>query len=359
MTAVNGSRACFTSPVSPETPVGQDPAYDPAFLRLGKEMESNRSIQGRATDWTLVEGESARILRDQAKDFRAASWLVVAKAHLAGWSGAADGLAGYSAFVECFWDGAYPQRARARAGLVAWLWDGLARALDEARVSSEHRASLHEVDAHVSQLDATFTGRFGDANPGAAPFRRIVRDRIASLPSVELAPPVAVEAVAVEEAPAIPFTPPVEEVSVEEESIGEALDDGSEASAESSPSTDPACDSVGEQPDAETTTAAEEAPSDDETSLEDLVSRSISLPSRRERFLATLKVATIARTRADTDVALACASGCSPRLTRPWRPGSRACVSTSSRPTSSRSTRPGSIASPRRCEVSFFVGCSH
>jgi ImpA, N-terminal, type VI secretion system len=323
MTAANASRACFTSPVSSEMPAGQDPAYDQAFLRLGKEMESSRSIQGRSTDWSLVEAESTRILRDQAKDFRAASWLVVAKAHQAGWSGAADGLAGYAAFVRHFWDAAYPQRGRARAGLVAWLWDGLARALDEAAVSSDDRASLHEVEALVSQLDATFTERLGDANPGAAPFRRIVRDRIASLPSIELAPPVAVE-----EAPAVLFTPPVEEDSVEdieEQTIERAHDEKSEASAESSPATDPVtCDGVEEQSVVETLTAAEEAPSDDETSLEDLVSRAIALPSRRERFLATLKVAAIARTRAEMDVALALCERLLPEVDatlEAWEPG--------------------------------------
>jgi hypothetical protein len=44
---------------------------------------------------------------------------------------------------------------------------------------------------------------------------------------------------------------------------------------------------------------------DDEASLEDLVSRALGLPSRRDRFLATLKVAAVARRRADADVALA------------------------------------------------------
>ena len=121
MNAPSVSWACFASPVSLEMPVGEDPAYDPEFLRLGKELESGGSVQGRVTNWAFVEAECSRILRERAKDVRAASWLVVAKANLSGWSGAADGLSGYAAFVERFWSAAHPRRARGRVGFVAWL----------------------------------------------------------------------------------------------------------------------------------------------------------------------------------------------------------------------------------------------
>ena len=302
MNAASASWECFAAPVSSDVPVGRDPAYDPDFLRLGKEMERSRSIQGAATDWALVEAESARLLRDHAKDVRAASWLVVAMANISGWNGAAEGLAGYAVFVERFWNAAHPQRARARVGFVAWLWEGLVRALDERSVTSEDRAVLRHVEALVSPLDAALGELLGDANPGATAFRRLVRDRIASLPEEEpVAPP-----------PVMPPSPPVDESpAIEEEAASRPseLDDAVESDAASTASL-PADSAEDQTPaDAEDPTVSEEpvalAFDDDEASLEDLVSRALGLPSRRERFLATLKVATIARQRADADVALA------------------------------------------------------
>ncbi|MGO8992066.1 MAG: TssA family type VI secretion system protein [Polyangiaceae bacterium] len=312
---------CFTAPVSAAAPVGDDPAYDPEFLRLSKEMEQSRSIQGQVTNWTLVQAESARLLRDRAKDLRAASWLVVATAHLSGWAGVAAGLAGYAAFVERFWPTAHPQRARARTSFVAWLWDGLARALAERAVAAADRAYLHEVEALVTQLDAALAARLGDANPGAIPFRRVVRDRIASLPEDAPTPPTPEEPSA---PPSIPPTPPTEEAEAEP-----SCDEQSDTSEDEVRAEQPVSGVAQGEPPAdslEPTLATEGAsPGEDgETALEHLVSRARALPSRRERFLATLNVATVARKRAETDVALALCEHLLPEVDatlEAWEPG--------------------------------------
>ncbi len=175
----------LVAPLGGASPVGRDLSYEAHFERLGAEVERGASLAGELPDWRFVEAESARILREESKDFRAAAWLAAARATNDGWSGAAEGLAAFHAVEEAFWDGMFPpvKRARARAALAGWLWETMAKALAPRVLTAADRTALLQVEKLVPLIDASLAARLGDANPGAGPMRSLVRERVRSLPA--------------------------------------------------------------------------------------------------------------------------------------------------------------------------------
>ena len=197
-----------------ENPAGRDLGYDASFERLAAEIEKVTSLAGDLPDWGLVRSESARILREESKDLRVASWWVASAGILEGWAGVAEGAATYRALLERFWDEMYPpvKRARARAGLVAWLWEQLARALAARPVASADADALRAFEAAILAADAALTERLGDANAGLGGLRSVVREKIRSVPEPPKAvePSKAIDPVASPSAPAVahPAPPP-------------------------------------------------------------------------------------------------------------------------------------------------------
>ena len=128
------------APIGGDAQVGRDLSYEPAFQALQAEVDQATALAGRMVNWQLVHQETARMLREDSKDLRLASWWFVATAHLEGWPGLARALGFYQSMLEAHWDGMFPtaKRARARAGLVQWVWEGsrkISQWLNDAWVS--------------------------------------------------------------------------------------------------------------------------------------------------------------------------------------------------------------------------------
>jgi type VI secretion system protein VasJ len=176
--------ATILAPISDATPAGRDLTYDTNLEKLAAEIEKATSISGDVPDWGLVRRESARMLRAESKDLRLASWWVAAAAVGEGWNAVAEGATTYKAFVEQFWDGMYPpvKRARARAGLVSWLWEQLAKSLATRTVTIADGDAVRAFESAVIALDAVLTERLGDANAGLGGLRSVVREKIRSIP---------------------------------------------------------------------------------------------------------------------------------------------------------------------------------
>jgi type VI secretion system protein VasJ len=183
-----------------DSAVGEDPSLDPAFMALAQAVE-NRSIQGQTINWSFIRDESERLLAAH-KDWRLVTWLALAKAQLDGWAGALEGLTVYADFIAQFGSDAHPRRTRARANFVGFLWEGLARAVDSQEVAA---ALLAQVEEAVRTVDNLLGESLKDANPGASPFRMLVRGRLASPPQ---APSAAVEHVEIAPPPAPPVGAP-------------------------------------------------------------------------------------------------------------------------------------------------------
>ena len=178
----------FAAPLGGPAVAESDLTYRPAYQQLAEEVEKGRSLAGGTTDWRFVAAEGSRILREEAKDLRAASWVVVALANLEGWRGASEGLAAYGDFLEQSWESMVPERPRARATLADWLWEGLSRALRTRGVRAEDREALEGARGGASRIDQLFVDRLKQQSEGAGSFRKLVREALASVPEALTAP---------------------------------------------------------------------------------------------------------------------------------------------------------------------------
>jgi type VI secretion system protein VasJ len=180
--------------------------YRPGFDLLSTEIEKARSVNAVTTDWRLVLDEGTRLLQEEGKDLRVASWVVVASAHLTGWAGALDGVTALAALIEGSWGTLFPSRPRGRVASIEWLWDGLGRALRARPVAPGDRATIEALLESAGRVDALLTERLKEQVDGLGAFRKILRERIASIPEVAAPPP---------QAPSPPAPAPQEQPSHE------------------------------------------------------------------------------------------------------------------------------------------------
>jgi type VI secretion system protein VasJ len=179
----------FIAPLSGTALPESEFTYRPGYELLSTEIEKARSPNAVTTDWRLVLAEGTRLLQEEGKDLRVAAWVVVASAHVTGWAGALDGVTALAALVEGSWDTMFPARPRGRIASIEWLWDSLGRALRGRPAAPGDRATLEALLEGAGRVDALLTERLKEQVDGLGAFRKIVRERIASVPEVAAPPP--------------------------------------------------------------------------------------------------------------------------------------------------------------------------
>jgi len=110
------------SPLSPESPCGADPEYDPAFLALqeasagrGEQQFGSTVIAAREPDWPSVH-QQARELVERTRDLRTAVLFTRSGARVEGLPGAARGLQLVRGLLERYWDDVHPRLDASEGG---------------------------------------------------------------------------------------------------------------------------------------------------------------------------------------------------------------------------------------------------
>jgi type VI secretion system protein VasJ len=181
----------LVAPLAGAAAVGRDLTYEPSFQSLQTEVEKANALSGATVDWRRVHDDCVRLLREETKDLRCASWLVIATAHLEGWSSAAKALDLYKALIETHWDAMYPavKRLRARVGLVEWLFDGLRQVLSGRDIAPGDLESARATLPALRQLEDALAAKLGDSSPGAGALRNVLRDKVESAVEAAAPPP--------------------------------------------------------------------------------------------------------------------------------------------------------------------------
>jgi type VI secretion system protein VasJ len=207
----------LVAPLPGDGGVGRDLTYEPQFQELQTEVELATSLSGKSVDWPRVKDVSERLLRDESKDLRLASWWFVAGAHVDGWDGLSRGLGLYGALIDQHWDGMFPpaKRAKARAGLAEWMWESTRKALAPRDLTSAQVAGVRASLAALGELDRNLAERLGDLNPGIGPLRSLLREKAESVaepppPVVLAAPPPVAPPLAAVAPPAVAAVAPVQ-----------------------------------------------------------------------------------------------------------------------------------------------------
>ncbi|MBA6096435.1 type VI secretion system protein TssA [Pseudomonas juntendi] len=106
----------WLSPISADTPVGEDPGYDDDFQRMREEV--NR-LSG--ADIGLVAQLGQKLLQETCKDLRVATYYLWARLHTDGESGLADGLNLLAALLARYPANILPARPNSRKMALEWL----------------------------------------------------------------------------------------------------------------------------------------------------------------------------------------------------------------------------------------------
>ena len=179
----------LVAPISDAQPQGVDLSYDPEFERLVAELEKLTSMSGETPDWHFVMSECERTLREKSKDLRVMGWLVAAQAFTGGWNGVASGLDAYASLTRSYWPSLYPppNRLRARAGQVEWLWGVLARRIGSFPVDSSDLFMAQSLEPRIAELGAFFAEHLKEADPGIGSMKAALREKLKVL--IAAAPP--------------------------------------------------------------------------------------------------------------------------------------------------------------------------
>lgn len=137
----------WLSPISGDSPVGEDPGYDDDFQQMREEINKLSGI-----DTGLMCELAERLLCTRCKDVRVATWYIWARLHRDGESGLAEGLSLFAALVNRFGDALLPARANSRKMAASLLAGG--RFLDSLSLYPEvDRAGYERVVGALALLD--------------------------------------------------------------------------------------------------------------------------------------------------------------------------------------------------------------
>lgn len=166
----------WRSPLSEDSPCGEDLSFSDEFESLKEEAEKDASLHGgRSTDWALVLRMASRILAERSKDLWVLSYGVVAAYETQGFVSCAAAVSALSGLLQSYWEELHPGTARMQRRIAPLVW--LARRL-EARLSGvsgeADKPAIIALHKELTKLQAILDERVGEKAPsfkGLLPFR--------------------------------------------------------------------------------------------------------------------------------------------------------------------------------------------
>lgn len=154
--------ADWLEPISPEKPSGEDLTYHDTFQEIKEEIAKLSGI-----DYELIVTESENILKQSSKDIRVATYYCLARLHLDGAEGYADGVELLAGLLEKFGTNIYPSRHNVRKNAIEWLAN--AKFIDQlTQLQPISDECLSRIIVALNELDSTIKTLFVSENPDQA-----------------------------------------------------------------------------------------------------------------------------------------------------------------------------------------------
>ena len=124
----------WLEPISTETPTGEDIAYDDDFETVKSEISKLSGI-----DTALIVSASERLIKNNAKDLRVATYYTYASLREKGLIGFAEGLWLIGGLLQSFGQGLWPKKDAQKRNALMWLnSEKVLDALDKTDCSQQH-----------------------------------------------------------------------------------------------------------------------------------------------------------------------------------------------------------------------------
>ncbi len=109
-------------PIDPLNPCGEDYKYDDEYLEVEVEIEKSfNATSENETQWDFVVFRCEKILKENTKDLKIASFWLYAHWKMNGWSGFFTILETYATFIETFGKDLYPQKGKRKIKILEWV----------------------------------------------------------------------------------------------------------------------------------------------------------------------------------------------------------------------------------------------
>lgn len=113
---LNQHWADWLQPINLDKPAGEDLTYSDSFQEIKEEITKLSGI-----NYTLIATESETILKQNSKDIRVATYYCLARLHIDGAEGFADGVELLAGLLDKFGESIYPSRHNIRKNAIEWL----------------------------------------------------------------------------------------------------------------------------------------------------------------------------------------------------------------------------------------------
>ncbi|OUM08751.1 type VI secretion system ImpA domain-containing protein [Pseudomonas syringae] len=183
-------------PVTDQAYAGEDIRFSTLFETLESELGGAQSILGPSNiDWSRIREGSERILVNQSKDLRVASWLTWALYECESFAGLLAGLGLIHHLCDKHWQVLYPRKSRTRCAAIGWLVLRLEKLLVEDIAITRQLPVFQQMVKYLDSLDELFGRYLVDEAPLLLPIRRRLTRMIQRAIQVEKEPVTVVEQV--------------------------------------------------------------------------------------------------------------------------------------------------------------------
>lgn len=205
------------TPISDDSPSGQDVRYEPDFEALSMEIAKLSTPSATAAiDWKKVISLSAGILENQSKHLQVVSYFCYALIKTEGMDGLLQGVHILKDVLNNFWDTMYPpkKRMKGRRSIITWWEEKVSEFISNADSVVWKKEKRDQFLNDFNAIDEFLGGKMDDA-----PLLRPLLNRIKSI--VEEEPEAPEEKIAATES-----VPSREPGNVEKQQTGESSGSG-------------------------------------------------------------------------------------------------------------------------------------
>jgi type VI secretion system protein VasJ len=170
-----------SDPIGDGNPAGDTVRYDAEFEQLSAEIAKMESIQKDVkVDWGVVVQLSFSILKSKSKDYRVASYLLMALYETEKVGGLLLGLRMYDGLIRTFWETGFPERSRLRGriGALEWLSGHLGNALSRDSRKPVSDELVLELDQAIRDFSSALTEFLGEQAPAFTEVQAAVDTRV-------------------------------------------------------------------------------------------------------------------------------------------------------------------------------------
>lgn len=151
----------IVDPLSEENPNGCSINYDSHFEELKNEISRQGNI-----DFSLIERNALKLLKEKSKDLRVISYLSLVYLHNSDWEKFADVFEGLAVLAQGDFDQLYPDRQRARQMAIEWMsQERYSRFLMERKPGSADYDQIKRLIKSLEKLKLELDNRFTENSP--------------------------------------------------------------------------------------------------------------------------------------------------------------------------------------------------